>query len=374
MTLTENQWPALPSCVAQHFVERPVHLLSIHEQGGLSSDEKTALNQGLRPVPQDVLPFAPWLGALSLDSSDPSALNPRTVATGICLPEYDKRHHWETWRRRGPTLEYVWALKITAEMCKFYQAEMCILIGDQEFLRDVYRQGTEGEFSDAQLLINSLHQWINRAYPRARTLRSADMNFRGEITAMTDEARLFPSGVSRPWGRNSRDFWTQFDFLTNVALFASLAKEKPALLLLDHDQIRPAVAARRITNKHLHIFLYWPVPAGDWVGLSDDRLRIKNGPVDLSHVHRKPWVLDMLDHPNNSRRISPRRMHRSPAGRGWLYQDITDSEIELVATQTLREIGRYLKPSQTMPDVRDLAITELRSRLAAFSGPIITKL
>jgi hypothetical protein len=357
----EQGWPTIPPIVQKHFVKYPERLLPPVELDALGKNEREMLKKPLVGPPPGLPPAAAWLGFTG--PSNYRLFSPSRVATGICFPEVATRSRWNDWVDRGPTLEFVCALETAKKVAEHYGAEMIVLLADNELCRDAAIL-SKGVLDEAIRLTDSCIKWLNKAYPNATLVATSSKEIRGDVLQLLPEASLFPSGIVRPWGQLRRNFWNELDFLTNISLFAFVSKSASGdtLLLVDHDQYRAAMAAKKLIGDRLEIGSYWPLPGSEWSGFRNFELDASQSEQTRLHLHKRPLIAGMLDHLKSQATI-PRRMHRSPNGKGWLYLDSSSQCLKEVSTTTLREIGIYLDPAQEMLFTKDSIIGEVENRI-----------
>jgi hypothetical protein len=266
---------------------RPAELLSPAERqdGTLQDLELRGLLKHLHQVPPKVRP-GPWVGFMgeSLHSK------PDVVVCGICQGKNALEK--ANWISFGPTIESVCGLDLSAQVATEYGAEHRIWIVDHEYAATAFNRGGDPEL---ELEVGRrCAAFVRRRYPKAKAFATSDPAVRGDLyTTVSDlkVAKLYPNRVRKPYGIASPTLWDQFDYLACMASMAAPGLDgKRVWAVVDHDQLRPALAANIVTGGKVSALLFWPAPHLEW-----------------RHGAKRGDFVQMLQHI----RIAPRRMHRS---------------------------------------------------------------
>lgn len=339
-------------------LSQPWRLLSEEERKqGLESAESMALAEPMHALPESLSLPSPLFATVGAPL--PSSVD--VVVAGICQGKTVLEK--ENWLQYGPTLEAVIGLDLAADLACRLGAALHIWVVDQEYANVAAQKGNPG----LELALGKrCRDFVRTRYPQASHFETSDDAVRGCLYAAASDLRvatLYPDKVRHPYNIPRPTLWDQFDYLSCVASMLLPAFEgRTVCAVVDHDQLRPASAARLIAGEAITPLLFWPVPQLSWCrsGHRGDHER-------LLHEIKK----------------FPRRMHR--AKDHWLKLHIEDSAESLkdrfstvereLSKEAIDEVCAYLDVVPPSPSkggfvedcsaVLGAAITQLRHRRQA---------
>jgi hypothetical protein len=169
----------------------------------------------------------------------------------------------------GPTVEAVCILDFAFRVAQRWKCPLEIWILDQEYAFSVVDPRLDSDPETELLVGASLALWCQSRYPSASVRQTSNMGVRADLYSIVtnvDVAKLYGTGVPKPYNSSGRVFWQELQFFATLAVFLrpAIRERKRVWAVADHEQLRPMAAAWGLADNQMRIITLWPCPRLRW--------------------------------------------------------------------------------------------------------------